>query len=81
MQPSYVESTTHSNKVLGLLLISYAMIVIDNSVVITGLPSIKQQLAMSDSGLAWISSAYSLTFGGSYYCAHERAICLVRKGC
>lgn len=64
MQPSNVESTTHSNKVLGLLLISYAMIVIDNSVVITGLPSIKQQLAMSDSGLAWISSAYSLTFGG-----------------
>jgi len=40
------------------------MIVIDNSVVITGLPSIKQQFQMSDSALAWVSSAYSLTFGG-----------------
>lgn len=54
----------HSTIVLGLLLISYAMIVIDNSVVITGLPSIKQQFQMSDSALAWVSSAYSLTFGG-----------------
>ncbi|MDR3413088.1 MAG: MFS transporter [Formivibrio sp.] len=40
------------------------MIVLDISIVITGLPKIKQELGFSDAGLSWISNAYTLTFGG-----------------
>ncbi|WP_313687128.1 MFS transporter [Pantoea sp.] len=54
----------HPTIILSLILISYMMIVIDNSVVITGLPKIHQELSFSLAGLSWISSAYALTFGG-----------------
>jgi MFS family permease len=33
-------------------------------VVLTGLPKIHLELGFSDSGLAWVQSAYTLTFGG-----------------
>ncbi|MBT0720729.1 hypothetical protein [Rosenbergiella collisarenosi] len=42
------------------------MVVIDNSVVITGLPSIKRELGFSDIGLSRVASAYTLTFGGFF---------------
>ncbi|NMP29343.1 MFS transporter [Rahnella sp. SAP-1] len=57
-------SVTHPNIVLAVILISYMMIVIDNSVVITGLPKIHQQFGFTQAGLSWVSSAYALTFGG-----------------
>lgn len=40
------------------------MIVIDVSIVITGLPEIRQELDFTTSSLGWIQSAYTLTFGG-----------------
>lgn len=60
-------SSTHSvNKaaVLTIILVSYVMIVLDISVVLTGLPKIQQDLGFSDVNLAWVQSAYTLTFGG-----------------
>ncbi len=57
---SYINKTA----VLAIILISYVMIVLDISIVITGLPKIKQDLGFSDAGLSWISNAYTLTFGG-----------------
>jgi MFS family permease len=40
------------------------MIVIDNSIVITGLPSIRAGLGFSPAGLSWVQNAYALAFGG-----------------
>jgi MFS family permease len=54
----------NKNAILAIILISYVMIVLDISIVITGLPKIKQELGFSDAGLSWISNAYTLTFGG-----------------
>ncbi|PWC35028.1 MFS transporter [Azospirillum sp. TSO22-1] len=50
--------------ILAIILVSYVMIVLDISVVLTGLPRIHQDLGFSDSTLAWVQSAYTLTFGG-----------------
>ena len=50
--------------VLTIVLASYAMIVIDNSIVITGLPSIRDGLGFSPAGLSWVQNAYALAFGG-----------------
>ncbi len=50
--------------ILAIILISYVMIVLDISVVLTGLPKIHNELGFTDTGLAWVSSAYTLTFGG-----------------
>lgn len=60
-------SSTHPvNKaaILTIILVSYVMIVLDISVVLTGLPKIQQDLGFSDVNLAWVQSAYTLTFGG-----------------
>ncbi|MYM24265.1 MFS transporter [Duganella sp. FT135W] len=50
--------------ILAIILVNYVMIVLDTSVVLTGLPKIHLELGFSDSGLAWVQSAYTLTFGG-----------------
>lgn len=50
--------------VLAIVLASYAMIVIDNSIVITGLPSIRDGLGFSPASLSWVQNAYALAFGG-----------------
>lgn len=47
-----------------IILVSYAMIVLDTSITITGLPKIHADLGFSDAGLSWVSNAYTLTFGG-----------------
>ena len=50
--------------VLGVILATYLMIVLDASVVITALPSIGERLDFSPAALSWVQSAYALTFGG-----------------
>lgn len=50
--------------ILVIILLSYVMIVLDTSIVLTGLPSIHSELGFSDPQLAWVQSAYTLTFGG-----------------
>lgn len=54
----------HQGAMLAIILISYVMIVLDISVVLTGLPMIHRQLGFSEANLAWVQSAYTLTFGG-----------------
>ncbi|CAN7281565.1 MFS transporter [Phyllobacterium sp. LjRoot231] len=58
--------TTGASKtaILAIILVSYVMIVLDISIVLTGLPKIHQDLGFTASGLAWVQSAYTLTFGG-----------------
>jgi EmrB/QacA subfamily drug resistance transporter len=64
-----VQTTTHGDRsrlaaVLAIILASYFMIVLDISIVITALPKMKDGLGFSDTGLSWVQSAYTLTFGG-----------------
>ena len=62
--PSGAVSRPHPTLVLGVILATYLMIVLDASVVITALPSIAQGLDFSPAALSWVQSAYALTFGG-----------------
>ena len=50
--------------VLAVILVSYLLIVLDISIVVTGLPRIRDDLGFSPSGLSWVQNAYMLTFGG-----------------
>jgi EmrB/QacA subfamily drug resistance transporter len=47
-----------------VLFLGSLMIVLDSTVVNVALPSIRQSLGFSESGLAWVVNAYLLTFGG-----------------
>lgn len=54
----------HRGMVLAIIMASYLMLVIDISIVLTGLPRIQASLGFSPAGLSWIQNAYTLTFGG-----------------
>ena len=55
---------TNKAAILSTILVSYVMIVLDISVVLTGLPKIQHDLGFFKADLAWVQSAYTLTFGG-----------------
>ncbi len=57
--------------VLAIILVSYLMIVLDISIVITGLPKIQDGLNFSATGLSWVQNAYTLAFGGLLLLATE----------
>jgi len=50
--------------ILLVILMSYFMILLDNSIIFTGTVKIAQDLGLNQATLSWVSSAYSLTFGG-----------------
>ena len=50
--------------ILAVVLISYFMILLDNSIIFTALPSIESSMGLTASGLAWVQDAYTLVFGG-----------------
>src|SRR6195952_2471794 len=54
----------HRTAILIIVLITYFMIILDASIVFTGLPSIESSMSFSASGLSWVQDAYTLTFGG-----------------
>jgi EmrB/QacA subfamily drug resistance transporter len=53
-----------STAVLAVILVGYFMVILDNSIIITGLPHIATELGLSAGGVAWVQDAYLLTFGG-----------------
>jgi EmrB/QacA subfamily drug resistance transporter len=53
-----------SGVILAIILVSYFMIVLDNSIVFTGLASIREDLGFTTAGLSWVQNAYALVFGG-----------------
>lgn len=57
-------STRHAGSVLAIIVASYLMIVVDISIVITGLPRIQASLGFSAAQLSWVTNAYTLAFGG-----------------
>ena len=50
--------------VLAIIMASYLMLVVDISIVLTGLPRIQAALGFTPAGLSWIQNAYTLAFGG-----------------
>src|SRR6218665_950143 len=56
--------TRNAGTVLAIIVASYLMIVVDISIVITGLPRIQESLGFSAAGLSWVTNAYTLAFGG-----------------
>ncbi|WP_338231239.1 MFS transporter [Companilactobacillus muriivasis] len=50
--------------VLPIILLSYFMILLDNSIIFTSTVKIATDLHLNSQTLAWVSSAYTLTFGG-----------------
>ena len=58
------QAVPHKAAILAIILVSYVMIVLDTSIVLTGLSKIRQDLGFTEVGLAWVQSAYTLTFGG-----------------
>lgn len=50
--------------ILAIILASYFMILLDNSVIFTALPSLQGDLRLSTGELSWIQDAYTLVFGG-----------------
>ena len=57
-------STSRRTWILAIVLASYLMIVLDISIVITGLPKIRDELGFSTTSLSWVQNAYTLAFGG-----------------
>lgn len=51
-------------RVLAIVLITFLMIVLDVSIVITALPKIQNTLGFTATGLSWIQGIYTLVFGG-----------------
>lgn len=62
--PSVIAPALNKTAILAIVLVSYVMIVLDTSIVLTGLPNIHRELGFNDTGLAWVQSAYTLSFGG-----------------
>lgn len=55
---------SHPNAILAIVLVAYFMIILDISIVLTGLPQIRDELGFSTVGLSWVQNAYLLVFGG-----------------
>jgi len=62
--PQQPSSATHPRAILTIILVSYFMIVLDNSIIFTALPSIEAAMAFSPTGLSWVQNACTLVFGG-----------------
>ncbi|EWT01986.1 MFS transporter [Intrasporangium oryzae NRRL B-24470] len=54
----------HPTAILAIILVSYFMILLDNSIIFTGLPTIGAAMDLSPVGLSWVQDAYTLVFGG-----------------
>ncbi|RFC77516.1 MFS transporter [Streptomyces sp. AcE210] len=54
----------HATLILSIICVSYFMVILDNSIVFTGLPQIRSDMGFSETGLSWITNAYVLVFGG-----------------
>ncbi|TCL77869.1 MULTISPECIES: MFS transporter [unclassified Rathayibacter] len=64
--PATTEPRTapHKGAILTIILVSYFMILLDNSVIFTALPSLEADLGLAPAELAWVQDAYTLVFGG-----------------
>jgi EmrB/QacA subfamily drug resistance transporter len=64
---------------LALLCGAFFMVILDSAIVIVALPSIEADLGVSQQGLQWVISAYSVTFAGLLLLAGRAADLLGRR--
>jgi EmrB/QacA subfamily drug resistance transporter len=62
--PGATAANRHTTAILAVILISYFMILLDNSIIFTAIPKIQAAMDLSPAGLAWVQDAYTLVFGG-----------------
>lgn len=62
--PPTTPTTRRPGLILGIVLISQLMVVLDATIVNIALPDIKSALGFSPTGLSWVINAYTLAFGG-----------------
>jgi MFS family permease len=55
---------THRGVVLAVILVGDLLILIDVSILMAALPTIRRDLFFSATSLSWSQNAYTLTFGG-----------------
>jgi EmrB/QacA subfamily drug resistance transporter len=55
---------TRRGVVLAVILAGYLLLLIDVSILMAGLPTIRRDLGFSPASLSWAQNAYTLTFGG-----------------
>ena len=65
--------------ILPIALLSYFLILMDNSIVFTSSREIGADLGMTRVGIAWLANAYTLTFGGFLLLAGQLSDLLGRK--
>jgi MFS family permease len=70
----------HSGAILAIILISYFMIVLDNSIVFTAMPKIHAAMRFSPAGMAWVQDACTLVFGGLLLLGARASDLLGRRG-
>ena len=63
-RPSGLRRADHRWLALALVCLVQFMVILDVAIVTLALPSIKTSLHFSETGLQWVISAYTLTFGG-----------------
>lgn len=68
--PTPTASGRRITAIVAIILISYFMILLDNSIIVTALPKIQAALHFSSSGLAWVQDVYTLHAGGGG-CDHD----------
>lgn len=59
-----IGSPVHKTAVLAIVRVSYRMIVLDISIIITALPKIHGGLRFSATSLSWVQNRCTLAFGG-----------------
>ncbi|WP_316778569.1 MFS transporter [Streptomyces sasae] len=47
-------AAAHATLILAIICVSYFMVILDNSIVLTGLPRIRSDMGFSETGLSWI---------------------------
>ncbi|MDO8145838.1 MFS transporter [Isoptericola sp. 178] len=62
--PASPSGPARPHAMLAIILVGYFVIILDTSIVITGLPRIQEDLALPSGALAWVQDAYLLAFGG-----------------
>jgi len=62
--PAAAAAPVRKVAILAIVLSSYFMILLDNSVIFTALPSLQADLDLSTAQLSWVQDAYTLVFGG-----------------
>jgi EmrB/QacA subfamily drug resistance transporter len=70
----------HPGAILAIILLSYFMILLDNSVIFTALPSLEADLDLSAGELSWVQDAYTLVFGGLLLLGARAGDLLGRRG-